>query len=563
MRRQNLQRLKAGAVVFRFLALFLFAEEIARAFARMIDRAEIDLGLEHRHLGNELALEHQRLEIDQLGKRRVQPARAQPESPLVFLSAMLDHTHRHVEFEQGQARIGQDQVDVQFGRRKQHVAQRNRGHLEMHPEFTLSDLPVGGVVLLDSLQELDHPQVFPARAHLEADVVFFAADRNGKERDLALEIRHLGVKERSELLDLIEHARQRDQLVPVACVGVVGLGQIDFIIGPHVAVDTARFAAGFMVIIEQHLLAKGDLGEAIAAFMIDPEIFAVAFLIGGGGGGNNSDVSGNRGGIARLDRQLAPHRHASRIKRLPAVGVGVIFFSQIDFARLTQIAVNFAGISAIEMPGGNYHLRAWLDILRGLAAFMVDTEKRAIAWRGDLANISVSLGAHRIRSEHHARRRSRPLGDRLVTDGGFERGGHGAAHRHVAADIEHHLVDGRQHLGRVFIANAGAKERIDGLGEEVLCFPTNGVVGERDAHRGTARGDARLVFGGNAGLVLSLDREVAARNHFTARDGGARTAQHQIGGNRAVDRNRNGCSRPAGIGDAGAGIAGRGGIRDG
>ena len=206
---------------------------------------------------------------------------------------MFDHAERLFKLEERQPRIGQDQIDVEFGCGKQQVAHRNGRHLEVHAQFALGHLPVGGLVGADALQELQHPQILPARADLEADVVVFTADRDREERHLALEVRHLGIEQADELVDLVEHARQRDQLVPVAGVGVVGLGQIDFIIRAHVAVDAAWLATRLMVIIEQHLIAERDFSQAIAALVVNPEIFAVAFFIGGGGRGHHDDIGGD------------------------------------------------------------------------------------------------------------------------------------------------------------------------------------------------------------------------------------------------------------------------------
>ena len=105
-----------------------------------------------------------------------------------------------------------------------------------------------------------------------------------------------------------------------------------------------------------------------------------------------------------------------------------------------------------------------------------------------------------------------------------------------------------QNLSRLLVANAGAQQSVDGVEEYVLCFPTDGVERERDAHGGTVGVGFGAVFCFNFGGVAGQSGEVTTRVDVAVEHRHAHIGQHHVGGDQTFDGHRGGGLRRGCVG---------------
>ena len=452
--------------------------------APALHRTQESIGGQFGQHRRELTAAEQCLQVNEFEQGGAGPAKAGGNAPLVLLTGVIDGAQHFFKLKERQVRVGQHQLDGQLWRRKHtirkghqsqhgHFFVRQRGQRELDAGSQQLDVSVGlGGITLEEVQGGD---VFPASANFQADVKSFFTQSQGGKRYLFFEVGHVAAQQVDKLVDPVQRGRQRQQLVPIAGVGVVLLAEVDFrVFTAHVAVDSAAFAASLVVIGDQHLVAKGHFLQAVAAAQVDLEIVAVAFARRFASHRNHRDLGADAGRVRGLDQHVAAHHHG--------------FVNQGRAVRK--------------------------------------------------AHVGVGGAADRVGAQHHAGRSAAACRAGFVAGHSLERGSHGRLHGQVAAEVERAVLHPCQGLGRNFSADVGAHNGAHGLAQQVLRLPANGVEGQGHAHGGATGRHGGGVFGADAGGVPGLDRKAAAGNDGAVGHGGAAAAEHQVVGNQGIDGNR-------------------------
>ena len=170
-----------------------------------------------------------------------------------------------------------------------------------------------------------------------------------------------------------------------------------------------------------------------------------------------------------------------------------------------------------------------------------------------LIDKGAGIGAHHIAGQHQAGGGACAVAARLVAGVGRQRGMHVGQDLEVAAQRKFHRIGLGQHDQRIFIANLGANQGVDGLVQHVLRSPAHGVKGQCGADSGTARAHGGRVGGRDVGDVVGLNGEAAIGLDMAQAQDRAAGAQHDVVGNQCIEgHGRGGCATGLGRGAGGA-----------
>ena len=151
--------------------------------------------------------------------------------------------------------------------------------------------------------------------------------------------------------------------------------------------------------------------------------------------------------------------------------------------------------------------------------------------------------AQQIARQHHAGGHAGAAGGGLIGDGGADVFFGLRVDRQIALRAQVGAADGGQNLRGLLLADAAAQQGIDGVEQDVLRRPANGVEGQGHTHGGASGIGLGVVGGVDLGGIAGHCGQVTARVDIAVEDGHAHIRQHQVGGDQALEGHRGFASR--------------------
>ena len=147
-------------------------------------------------------------------------------------------------------------------------------------------------------------------------------------------------------------------------------------------------------------------------------------------------------------------------------------------------------------------------------------------------------GADHVAGQHQTHTRTGARGRRLVED----LGAHTLARARIDREGTAGLQRAGQHAGdderRVFVADARTQQRVQGVEQDVLRCPADGVESQRRPDRRARGSGGGGILGLDRGAIARLDRQVAPGHDAAVEHGVAHLGLHRVRGDQTVQRER-------------------------